>query len=223
LPEIDAPVARIGGAQRRCIVTGDIRDRSILVRFVVGPNGEIVPDIAARLPGRGLWVTPRRDIVERAVAKRAFSRAARQPVAAAPDLPDRLAVLLAQRCAEGLGLARRAGCAVAGFDRVGEAMRRGEVALLLSAVDAGENGRGKLAALGYRMPMASVLTADELGAAFGRERIVHVGIGGGPLCRRVLLDLTRLAGFRAGAMVEDKMDVAPGRPAPKDGGTGAHG
>jgi hypothetical protein len=212
---------------RRCIVTGDLGDRGALLRFVVGPNGEIVPDIEARLPGRGLWLTPRRDIVERALSKRAFARAARRPVAAPPELADRIETLLTRRCCEGVGLARRAGIAIGGFDRVAEAVRRGGAALLLSALDAGENGRGKLAALsiglGHDVPMASVLTADELGAAFGRERMVHVGIGGGPLCRRLLLDLTRLSGFRNGAAVERKTEFAPAPPAPEDGGTEAHG
>jgi predicted RNA-binding protein YlxR (DUF448 family) len=229
----------IGGAagapQRRCIVTGDTADRSALLRFVIGPDNELVPDIEARLPGRGLWLTPRRDIVERAVAKRVFARAARQPVNVSPELVSRVEALLTRRCCDGLGLARRAGSAIAGFDRVVEAMRRGEVALLLSALDAGENGRGKLVALaaglGCNLPMAGVLTADELGAAFGRERIVHVGIGGGPLCRRLLLDLTRLSGFRTDAVVEPmvepagmgEMEMAPAMPAPENGGTEAHG
>jgi len=205
------------------------------VRFVVGPNAEIVPDIEARLPGRGLWVTSLRDIVARAVARRAFARAARQSVTAGPELPDRVEALLTRRCCDGLGLARRAGSAVAGFDRVAETVRRGDAALLLLALDAGDNGRGKLAELAGGLPVARVLRADELGAAFGRDRIVHVGIGGGPLGRRLLLDLTRLAGFRPGAAVnvprddlgdlpgDHKADFAPARPAALDGGTEAHG
>jgi len=215
------------GPQRRCIVTGEVRDREALLRFVIGPDAEIVPDIESRLPGRGLWLTPHRDIVARAVAKRVFARAARQSVTAGPELPDRVEALLARRCGDGLGLARRAGLAIAGFDRVVEAVRRGDAGLLLLALDAGENGRGKLAELGRALSLACVLRADELGAAFGRERIVHVGIGGGPLCRRLLLDLTRLAGFRPGAAVnvprDVKADFAPARPAAQDGGTEAHG
>ncbi len=208
--------------QRRCIVTGEIRDRGALLRFVVGPDGAIVPDIEARLPGRGLWLTPRRDIVERAVAKRIFARAARRPVAAPPELADRIESLLARRCCDGLGLARRAGLAVAGFDRVSEALRRGRAALLLVALDGAAGGRRKLAALGRDLPSASVLNAAELGAAFGRERIVHAAVAGGPLCRRLLLDLSRLAGLRAAASVGCGMDFAPAGPAQEDGGTQAH-
>ncbi len=159
--------------QRRCIVTGEVRDRDTLVRVVVAPDGAIVPDIEARLPGRGLWLTPRRDIVEQAVAKRIFARAARRPVAAPPELADRIESLLARRCCDALGLARRAGLAVAGFERVGEAARRGRAGLLLFALDGAEGGYRKLAAFGRDLPLARVLTAAELGGAFGRERIVH--------------------------------------------------
>jgi predicted RNA-binding protein YlxR (DUF448 family) len=197
-----------------------------LLRFVVGPDGSIVPDIEARLPGRGWWLTPRRDIVERAVAKRLFARAARRPVAVPPELADRIESLLARRCGDALGLARRAGLAVAGFERVSEAVHRGGAGLLLFALDGAAGGRGKLTARGHDLPTASVLTAAELGAAFGRERIVHVVVARGPLCRRLLLDLSRLAGLRAAASVDNGagrgMDFAPAGPAAEDGGTEAH-
>jgi predicted RNA-binding protein YlxR (DUF448 family) len=199
-----------------------VRHRDALVRFVVGPDGAVVPDIEARLPGRGLWLTPRRDIVERAVTKRVFARSARRPVTAPPDLADRLEALLARRCGDSLGLARRAGAAVAGFDRVGEAVRRGRAALLLFALDGAEAGRRKLGAIGRDLPSATVLTAEELGAAFGRERIVAGGGGGGTLCRRLLLDLTRLAGFRTDAAIEQATGFVPAEPAAEDGGTKAH-
>jgi predicted RNA-binding protein YlxR (DUF448 family) len=212
--------------QRRCIVTGEVRDRAALVRFVVGPDGAIVPDIEARLTGRGLWLTARRDIVDRAVAKRIFARAARRPVAASPDLADRIESLLARRCCDAIGLARRAGAAVAGFERVGEAVRRGRVGLLLFALDGAEGGRGKLPAPGRNLPSARVLTAAELGGAFGRKRIVHAAVAVGPLARRLVLDLSRLSGLRAEAAVDPgmdrTMDFTPAGPATQDGGTEAH-
>lgn len=193
-----------------------------MLRFVVGPDATIVPDIDARLPGRGLWLTPQRDIIERAVAKRVFARAARQPVSVPPELVDRIEALLARRCGDLLGLARRAGLAVAGFDRVGEAVRRGGAALLLVALDGAEGGRRKLAALAREVPAASVLNAAELGAAFGRERIVHAAVGGGPLCRRLFVDLSRLAGLRAAATVDYGSTFASADPAPRDDGSEAH-
>ncbi|MFI4948316.1 MAG: RNA-binding protein [Alphaproteobacteria bacterium] len=212
--------------QRRCIVTGEVRDRGALLRLVVGPDGAIVPDIEARLPGRGLWLTPRRDIVDRAVAKRIFARVARRPVVAAPELADRIESLLARRCCETLGLARRAGVAVAGFERVSEAARRSPAGLLLFALDGAEGSRRKLAGVGRDLASARVLTAAELGGAFGRERIVHAVVTGGPLCRRLLVDLLRLAGLRAAALVDPGvdpgMDFAPAGSASQNGGTEAY-
>ena len=199
-----------------------------LLRFVVGPDGAIVPDIEARLPGRGLWLTARRDIVERAVAKRVFARAARRPVVAAPELADRVESLLARRCLDALGLARRAGLAVAGFDRVSDAVRRGQLGFLLVARDGAPGGTRRLAAPGRDLPTAAILTAAELGAAFGRERIVHVAVAGGPLCDRLRRDLSRLAGMRAvteeelGRGRDAAVDLLPARPAQHNGGTEAH-
>ena len=200
------------GAQRRCIATGEIHDRARLVRLVVGPNGELVPDVAARLPGRGLWLTPRRDIVERAVVKRLFARAARRLVAVPADLADRIEALLAQRCIDMLGLARRAGLAVGGFEKVSEATRNGKAGLLLAALDGAEGGRRKIRGLGHGLPLAYVLTAAELGAAFGREHMVNASLGSGALCARLLLDAEKIAGFRAGAAVERTLGPDPAEP-----------
>jgi len=196
-----------------------VRGRTQLLRFVIGPDGEIVPDVAARLPGRGLWLTPRRDIVERAVAKRVFARAARRPVAASPDLPDRVEALLAARCGDAVGLARRAGLAVAGAERVGEALRAGKAAMLLFALEGAAGGRRKMAGLGRGLPAVIALTGAELGLAFARDRVIHAVVGAGPLCGRILGDARRLAGFRAGAEVVERMEFTPTEPAQQDGGT----
>jgi hypothetical protein len=208
--------------QRRCIVTGETGDRSALLRFVVGPDGAVVPDIDARLPGRGLWLLPRRDIVERAVAKRFFSRAARRAVEVPQGLAARIEALLARRCRDTLGLARRAGLAVAGFERVSGAVRRGDAALLLLARDGADASRRRLAMLAQSATVASVLDAAEQGAAFGHERAVFVAVGSGPLCSRLLLDLERLAGFRSTTALTGGLQFAPARPEPEDGGTRTH-
>ncbi|HWB48791.1 MAG TPA: RNA-binding protein [Stellaceae bacterium] len=214
------PRAPETGPQRRCIVTGEIRDRAQLLRFVVGPDGTVVPDVDARLPGRGLWLLPRRDIVERAVAKRVFARAARRPVVVPPELADRCEALLARRCGEVLGLARRAGAAVAGYERVGEAVRRGDAALLLFARDGAAAGRRRMAS-GRRVASATVLDAAELSGVFGRERVVFAAVGRGSLSSRLLVELMRLAGFRAAAAVEG-IDSAAAGPSHQDDGTGTH-
>jgi predicted RNA-binding protein YlxR (DUF448 family) len=221
----DDAAATAASPRRRCIATGEGQDRARLLRFVVGPDGAIVPDIDERLPGRGLWLTPRRDIVERAVAKRAFARAARRSVAVPPDLADRVEILLARRCVDSLGLARRAGLAVAGFDRVCDAIRQGRAGLLLCARDGAAGGRRKLVELGRGLPCADILTAAELGAAFGRDRIVYAALGGGKLCRRLIADLDRLAGLRPALPEEPAaatIELRPENPAPQRDGTEAH-
>ena len=125
--------------QRRCIATGEVHDRARLLRFVVGPDGTVVPDIDERLPGRGLWLTPRRDIVDRAVAKRLFARAARRQVSVPPDLADRLETLLARRCCR---LARACQTGRLGRCRVRPGLRRGATrASRPAAVRSGRRGR----------------------------------------------------------------------------------
>jgi predicted RNA-binding protein YlxR (DUF448 family) len=190
------------------------------LRFVVGPGGEIVPDVAANLPGRGLWLTPRRDALERAVAKRLFARAARRPVVLPSGLADSVESLLAQRCCDAIGLARRSGIAVAGFQKVGEAVRAGKVALLLSALDGAEGGRNKIRALGRGLPLVTVLTSAEMGGVFGRDRVVHVALGGGRLSRRLLADAEKVAGFRSGALVDRGAEPAASRRVRYDDGIG---
>jgi predicted RNA-binding protein YlxR (DUF448 family)/ribosomal protein L30E len=205
--------------QRRCIATGAIGDRSRLLRFVVSPGGEIVPDVASNLPGRGLWLTPRRDIVERAVVTRRFGRAARRPVSVPPGLADCVEALLAQRCCDAIGLARRAGLAVAGFEKVCEAIRAGKAALVVAALDGAAGGRAKIRAVDRDLPLARVLTAAEMGAVFGRDHVVHVALGGGRLSSRFITDAEKLAGFRSGAAVYRGEPVAPG-PVRHEGGIG---
>jgi predicted RNA-binding protein YlxR (DUF448 family) len=221
---VPRPAATVADApQRRCIVTGETRDRAALLRCVVGPDGAIVPDIEARLPGRGLWLQPRRDIVERAVAKRVFARAARRSVVVPPELADRIEALLARRCRDTLGLTRRAGSAVAGFERVAEAVRRGNAALLLFARDGAEGGHRRMAAAARGVPSASLLDASELSGAFGREAVGFVAVAPGALCARLRVDLERLAGFRAAAAFDGGMNSASAAgPARQNGGTEAH-
>jgi hypothetical protein len=186
------------GPTRRCFVTATVKPMAELVRFVVSPEGAIVPDIAGRLPGRGLWLTARRDIVAQAVAKRLFGRAARRPVVVADDLADRVEALLVARCRDMIGLARRAGEAQMGFVKVEKLLASGGVGLLLAASDGSADGRGKLRALAPDVWERAELTAAELGAAFGRDHVVHATVREGPLARALMRELERLAGFRDG-------------------------
>lgn len=190
------------GRTRRCLATGEVRPTEELLRFVVGPDGRAVPDLARRLPGRGLWLTARRDIVAAAVGKRLFARAAKAPVVVETGLEDRIEALLAQRCAELLGLARRSGLAQAGFVKVKAALAKGEVAVLVEATDGAADGRAKLGVPAPGVAVVACLTASELGAAFGREHAVHVALRPGRLSDVFLAEARRLAGFRGGAKVD---------------------
>ncbi len=180
---------------RRCLVTRESLPRDRLVRFVVGPDAEIVPDIAARLPGRGLWVKAERDIVARATAV-AFCRAARRKVAVPDGLADRVELLLAMRCADLIGLARRAGQALAGFDSVVRAMGRGWAALLVVAADASPRQRRRLPAARLGAPVVDVLDAAELGPVFGRARVVYAAFCSCRLAGRFRIEAGRLEAFR---------------------------
>ena len=172
-----------------------------MVRFVVGPEGSVVPDVAGRLPGRGLWVTASREAVERAM-RGGFAKAARAGVKVPAGLADTVADLLLRRVIDTLGLARRAGVVETGFDRVGEALDSGRVAVLVQASDASTLGRRKLAAKaqarGGEAKVAEIdcLTLAELGLALGRENVVHAAVAPGGLAQRLLDDAARLYGFR---------------------------
>ncbi|MDE2166052.1 MAG: RNA-binding protein [Alphaproteobacteria bacterium] len=187
---------------RRCLVTGESDERGRMLRFVVGPDRRVVPDVDGRLPGRGLWLTAARDIVKTAVAKRVFARAAKQDVVVEDGLDDRVEALLVRRSIERLGLARRAGQAFAGFTQVEKAARAGEVAVLVEASDGAPDGRGKLRRLAPDLPVADRLTATELGQAFAREHVVHAALLKGRLAESFVAEHARLAGFRDGVKDE---------------------
>jgi predicted RNA-binding protein YlxR (DUF448 family) len=186
------------GSLRRCIVSGALRPPEEMVRFVVGPDATVVPDVGRSLPGRGIWLSPARDVVNTAVAKKLFARAARARVTAPDDLADRVEALLARRCLEILGLARRAGQAVAGYEKVRARLSAGQAALLLEASDAAAGGQEKIRALAPDLPMIALFDAAALGAALGRDAAVHVAVSPGRLAERLVHEALRLAGFRSG-------------------------
>jgi len=181
---------------RRCLVTRQTLPREAMVRFVLGPDGTIVPDLAARLPGRGLWLQARRDIVERAAAANAFAKAARRDVDVPDGLADQVERLLVVRCLDLIGLARRAGQALSGFDSVRNALKRGWVARLVVASDGSQRERSRLPAANAPDPIVDVLSAAELGGVFGRGRVVHAAICRCGLETRFRVEAARLAGFR---------------------------
>ncbi len=196
------------GPERRCIVTGEVRPANELVRFAIGPDGAVVPDILGKLPGRGIWVSASRDAVATAVKKNLFSRAAKAKVSAAPDLPEQVAAGLTARVLDLLGLARKAGCLMAGLAKVEDAAAKSHVVALFLASDAGTEGGRNAAKLAARAnaPVISAFSAEQLGLALGRANVVHAALtsGGegaqdsGRLPALVMDEVTRLRGFLQG-------------------------
>jgi hypothetical protein len=187
--------------ERRCIVTRTTGPKAGLIRFVAAPDGEIVPDLAGRLPGRGIWVSADRAVLAQA-AKGQFARAAKRAVTVPPDLADRVEALLAARVVELLALARKAGQAVAGLEKTRGALVSGEARLLLQAADGSARERGRLRPpkdeTGGENSLVSCLFGHELGLAFARDRVIHAAVLAGGLCDRVRDEALRLSGIRVG-------------------------
>ncbi len=194
--------ARVSRPERRCIASGQVRPKEELLRFVAGPDGRIVPDLAGRLPGRGLWLTPRRDMMEKACKRNLFAKAARARVRVPDDLIGQVDRLMASRCLDLLGLARRAGAAVAGYEKAASWLAAGKAGVLFQAVDAAEGGRRKLRALaraaGPHVPVIELFTAQELGRALGRGAAVHVAVAPAGILARLTRETARLSALRGG-------------------------
>jgi uncharacterized protein len=187
--------------ERRCIATGAILPEEKLVRFVVSPDGVAVPDLDAKLPGRGLWLSADPAAFAKAVAKGDFSKAAKAKVSAPEGLARHVETLLAARIGSDLGMARRCGQLAAGFDNVLRALdKKVPPGLLFQAADAADDGLRKLVAAvksrGLTVETVKVLTREELSLALGRENVVHAAVGPGALADRILLNAKRLAGLR---------------------------
>lgn len=184
------------GTHRRCIASGESLPIGQLVRFVVGPDRTLVPDVDHSLPGRGLWLSASRDMVETAASKRLFARAARGAVTVPADLADLVATLLRRRCLNHLGLARRAGLVAAGAEKVRAQIAAGRIAALFEAADGSPHERAKVTALAPHAVVVDVFTKGELGAALGRDEVVHVAVAAGRLTQTMLEDVARYRGLR---------------------------
>jgi predicted RNA-binding protein YlxR (DUF448 family) len=185
--------------ERRDIVTGEVMDEALLIRFVAGPGGAVVPDLARKLPGRGLWVAADRASVETAAKKGLFSRAAKAKLQAAPDLAEQVESLLKRRLLAALGLAKRGGDLTSGFEKVSQAITSGKCAWLIEASDGAADGRRKLWAQTRKQPrppaVFGVFSAEELGLALGLENVIHTAFLAGRAADRWTHDAYRLAGF----------------------------
>jgi len=181
--------------ERRCVVTGEVQPKAGLVRFVLSPEGVVFPDLASKLPGRGIWVTAERDTIAKAAAKGLFARAAKAPATAPEGLVDLVEAGLAKRVVELISLVRKSGRSVCGFEKVKDWLADGRAKVLLQASDGSERGKGKLwTPEGGRW--FGCLTSNELGQAFGRDSVVHAALAAGGLTKRVVEEAAKLNGLR---------------------------
>jgi hypothetical protein len=200
------------GPLRRCVVTRERLPKEQMFRFVVSPDRVLIADLAGKLPGRGIWLSASRDVIEGPRGKpaggtpsgvksrelvRAVARAARGPVQVPPDLPAVLETALIRRIGDFLGLARRAGQAIAGFEKARDWMRTHPVGLVLQAADGSEAERTRFrSAVPDAVPVLDPLTGAELGQVFGHDTVVHVALAPGRLAGSIAIDAGRLAGLR---------------------------
>ncbi|HRD27342.1 MAG TPA: RNA-binding protein [Caulobacter sp.] len=186
--------------ERRDIVSGEVMAEERLIRFVAGPDGVVTPDLARKLPGRGLWVAADRTSLETAVKKGLFSRAARTRLTAPAALPDLVEALLLRRLLDGLGLARRSGDLTSGFEKVMSSIRGGKAAWLIEASDGAADGRRKLLGAIHSSPspprLFGLFSSEELGLALGGENVIHTAFLAGRASGRWTSDAQRLSGFR---------------------------
>jgi hypothetical protein len=196
-------------SERQCAVTRLRLASGKLLRFALGPDGDAVPDLKAKLPGRGVWITCTREIVEKAIATRAFDRGFRRSVKIAVDLPSQVDHLLERDARQRLSMANKAGLVVSGFDKVSKAVKSGKAAYIIHASDAASDGCRKLDGLfkarenGHDAagPGVCGLNAEQLSLALGRPNVIHAALKQGAPSQKFLTAMERLDEFRAGMAV----------------------
>ncbi len=184
------------GPERRCIATGEVGDPALMIRFVVGPEGQAVPDVRNKLPGRGIWVSATKDALETAIKKKAFSRSAKEQVSIPDDLFEQVDKMLARRLVDLISMARKAGQAVTGYEKVKGLLETEQARLLIQASDGSERGKSRLRSPEGKDVFIGCLTAQELGLAFGRESVIHGALTAGGLSKQVKAEGIRLKGVR---------------------------
>lgn len=178
---------------RMCILTRQVLPEDELMRFVLSPAGEVVPDLARKLPGRGTWVKLSRAAVEESVQKQAFRRGFEGDCHVAIDLAQKVGEQLRKQALSHLMLARKAGEAVSGATKVEQALGKGPVKLLLHASEASEDGRRKLDRLAQpETVISAAFTSAEMDLAFGRTNVIHAAIAAGGLASRLVTHIGRM-------------------------------
>jgi uncharacterized protein len=203
--EVDAgPRDRKAGPERLCIASRSVKPVSEMLRFVLDPEGAVVPDLKRRLPGRGVWVTATREALAAAVVRNAFARGFKRQVRASPELPAQTERLLEKSALDALGMAYKAGLVEVGFTRTEEALKtRGAIALIRAA-EASAEGARKLAAAAGRasgheggLPILT-FTGAQLDLALGRSNVIHAALLAGPASEALLARYRALERFRGG-------------------------
>ena len=197
------------GSERLCVVTRAALEPDALIRFALAPDGGLVPDLDRRLPGRGVWVTCDRQILEKAIASRAFGRSFKRDVRVPDNLADLIDTLLLRRIIANLALANKAGLAIAGFQQVDAALEKGQVAVVLHGHDAAADGRGKLDRKfkaiqqdrGQKAHVIDILSISEMSLAMGRPSVVHAALTPGGLTDRFLREAERIQRYRASSPI----------------------
>ncbi len=195
-----------GATLRTCVVSRESRPPGELIRFVASPDGQIVPDLARRLPGRGIWVKAERDAVAEAVKRKSFAKGLKRQVVASADLPDLVDQLLVKRSLDALSLANKSGLVTTGFTRVEAALIGGSVAVLLHAADGAADGAGKLdrrfvaisAQAGSKPLILRELTSEQMSLAIGRPNVVHAALSAGGATTKFLNEASRMTRYRSG-------------------------
>ncbi|MFY0308358.1 RNA-binding protein [Leisingera sp. D0M16] len=186
---------RSEGSERKCIATGETQPKQGLIRFVMGPEGQVVPDVMEKLPGRGVYVAASRPALETAVKKKLFARGFKSQVQVSGGLVGEVEDQVVRRLVGLISLARKSGDAVAGFEKVKDWLAKEEARVLIQASDGSGRGKSKLSTP-YKGKFIGCLTADELGMAFGRQTVIHAALASGGLSKRVVDEAQRLQGLR---------------------------
>jgi len=186
---------------RMCIVTHDVRPVDELVRFVIAPDGTVVPDLKHRLPGRGVWVTATADAVDAAERRKLFARGFNEPVQVTPGLAERTEERIVAGLIGALGMARKAGAVVTGFSKVDAAIASGAAIAIIHAREASEDGVRKLESTARqsgraRLAAIRLLTSDQLDLALGGAHVIHAALLAGRPSEAVLEHASALARFR---------------------------
>ena len=186
---------RVGGLKRKCIATGQVLSKSELVRFVLGPNNILYPDPENKLPGRGMWVKADRSAIAKAEKEELFSQAAKQSAKCIENLAEKVESLIANRIIKLIGLSRKSGQCICGYEKVKDWLKKDMVKVLIQSSDGSNRGKSRL-----KTPedgsFIGWLTSKELGKVFGRENITHCALASGGLTQRIVKDAKRLRGLR---------------------------